>query len=127
MADFDKQKFADYLDTHLSTKQFGEGACAKHVRLALAAGGLKPVTWPVPAREWGGTLLALGFSPLPPTGYSPQLGDIAVIQPVEAGGDGHIEGYNGKNWVSDFVQVDFWPSRLYVREKPAAVVYRRDH
>jgi len=125
MPGFDKQKFADYLDTHISPEQYGEGACAKHVRLALAAGGLRPVTWPVPARKWGGTLLALGFTPVTTPNYIPQIGDIAVIQPIKAGGDGHMEGYDGKNWVSDFVQRDFWPSHQYAHAKPAFVVYRR--
>ena len=46
VANFDKAKFVAYLKTHISAKPFGEGACALHVRLALAAGGLKPISWP---------------------------------------------------------------------------------
>jgi hypothetical protein len=38
---------------------------------------------------------------------------------------GHIAGYDGKNWISDFVQHGFWPGLAYVKEKPSYVVYRR--
>ncbi|EKN00808.1 MULTISPECIES: hypothetical protein [unclassified Acidocella] len=125
MAHFDKDKFAEYITAHVSKQRFGEGRCAHYVRMALAAAGMRPVTWPEPARLWGGTLLALGFIPVPAPNYVPQKGDIVVIQPVKAGEAGHIEGYNGKNWVSDFVQDDFWPSHMYAKAKPGFVVYRR--
>jgi hypothetical protein len=124
MAAFNKQAFVDYLNSHLSSQIYGEGACAKHVRLGLAAGGLKPVTWPVPAKSWGGTLLALGFVPVPQVGYVPALGDVAVMQPVNAGDAGHIEGYDGTKWVSDFAQTGFWPSRAYAANKGAFTIYR---
>ena len=130
MPNFDKQKFAAYLVQNISAKQFGEGACAAHVRKALGAAGLKPVTWPVPAKDWGGTLLALGFTQVSATAYTPQLGDVIVIQPPKSEPKdrryGHIEGYDGKNWVSDFVQKDMWPSRAYKADAPAYVIYRRD-
>jgi len=39
-----------------------------------------------------------------------QQGDIAVIQPTSAGNcAGHIEGYDGSAWISDFIQSGFWP------------------
>ena len=122
---FNAKLFATYLVQHVSAKPFGEGACAKHVRLALAAGGLKPVTWPVPAKDWGGTLLALGFKPVSAVGYVPQLGDVIVMQPPKGEKPyGHIEGYDGKNWVSDFVQREIWPGPAYRAQKPAYVIYR---
>jgi hypothetical protein len=129
VATYDKQAFARYLNAHVSSKQFGEGACAKHVREALAAGGLKPITWPVPARDWGGTLLALGFVAVPATGYTPQLGDIVVIQaPPHATGkstNGHIAGFDGAHWVSDFVQRTLYPGPEYRSGTPSYVYYRR--
>ena len=42
MATFDRQRFASYLRDNVSPAQFGEGKCALHVRLALAAAGLVP-------------------------------------------------------------------------------------
>jgi hypothetical protein len=85
---------------------------------------MRPLTWPVPACQWGGTLLALGSTPAPLVNYIPQIGDVVVIQPIKAGDAGHIEGYDGKNWVSDFVQENFWPSRAFAAKTPAFVVYR---
>jgi len=53
-------------------------------------------------------------------------GDIVVMEPTKHGDQaGHIAGYDGKNWVSDFVQRGFWPGPAYEKEKPSYVVYRR--
>jgi type VI secretion system secreted protein VgrG len=111
---------------NVSAKQFGEGLCAKHVRLALAAGGLKPITWPEPAKDWGPTLLSLGFTQVSDADYTPLLGDIIVIQPPKGNASGHMEGYDGTNWVSDFVQREMWPGPSYRAEKPAYTIYRRN-
>ncbi len=64
MAAFDRQRFASYLRDNVSPAQFGEGKCALHVRLALAAAGLVPESHPVSAKDWGPTLEALGFARL---------------------------------------------------------------
>jgi len=122
---FDKDAFAEYIRRNVSKKEFGEGYCAKHVRLALFAAGRKLNNWPVSAKDWGGSLLALSFDLVPQVAYGPQKGDIAVVQP--ANGDdkhGHMQGYDGKNWVSDFVQRDFWPGPTFRANKPAYVIYR---
>jgi hypothetical protein len=58
------------------------------------------------------------------TPYVPQLGDIAVIQRTSNGPHGHIEGYDGANWISDFVQREFWPGPKYRAEKPRFEIYR---
>jgi type VI secretion system secreted protein VgrG len=127
MIKFDTKKFAIYLVQHKSAKQFGEGRCAHYVRLALAAAGLKPVTWPQSAKYWGGTLLALGFTTVNQVGYIPETGDIVVIQPPAGDTNGHIAGYDGKNWVSDFVQREMWPGPAYRAQKPAYVIFRYAH
>jgi surface antigen len=124
MATFDKQAFATYLNKHISTKQFGEGKCAQHVRLALAVAGLKPITWPVPAKDWGGTLRALGFTAVTDAKYTPKIGDIVVIQATSKDKYGHIAGYDGKQWVSDFIQRDLWPGPHYREEKPDYALFR---
>ncbi len=125
MATFDMKAFATFLKANVSKSPFGEGACAKHVRLALAAGGLKPATWPVAAKDWSPTLMALGFKALPANGHLPaKLGDIAVIQTTSESKYGHIEGYDGSNWISDFAQREFWPGPSFRSETPAFMVYR---
>jgi hypothetical protein len=85
---------------------------------------LKPITWPIPAKDWGGTLLALGFVTVVDTKYKPQLGDVVVIQGTSQDKDGHIAGYDGKHWVSDFIQREIWPGPNYRKEKPAYAIYR---
>lgn len=126
VASFDKAKFGKYLRDHISKEQFGEGACALHVRLALFDADRKLVTWPASAKNWGASLLALGFSEVATAGYVAQSGDIAVIQPPKSAKrqDGHIQGYDGTAWISDFVQTGFWPGPAYRTDKPTYVVYR---
>ena len=125
MSAFDKDLFLTYLRNN-TVKPFGHGKCAFHVRMALAAGELVPDSHPVYAKSWGPTLETLGFKKVA-TGsdYSPQeRGDIAVIQATSAAVPGHIQGYDGKNWISDFVQTAFWPGPSYRNEKPEANIYR---
>ncbi|HEY8289874.1 MAG TPA: hypothetical protein VIG49_11435 [Acetobacteraceae bacterium] len=124
MPGFDKQAFADHLKIHISKNPFGEGACARHVRLALAAAGVRPLHWPVAAKDWGPTLSAAGFRTVSTAGYHPKLADIAVMQTTSESRYGHIEGYNGSHWISDFVQRDFWPGPSFRHEKPPFEVYR---
>jgi hypothetical protein len=125
MGTFDPQRFVSYLRDNVSPAQFGEGKCTLHVRLALAAAGLVPASHPVSAKDWGPTLEALGFAPMQGDASDAQLGDVAVIQATSDCGDGHIEGCDGTEWISDFVQQrGFWPGPSYRAEKPAFVLYR---
>jgi hypothetical protein len=125
MVAFDKQRFVSYLRANVSPAQFGEGKCALHVRLALAAAGLVPAAHPVSAKDWGPTLETLGFVVLHGDAADAQLGDIAVIQGTSGSTDGHIEGYDGTEWISDFVQKrGFWPGPTFRAEQPPFVLYR---
>jgi hypothetical protein len=125
MASFDKQRFVSFLRENVSPAQFGEGKCALHVRLALAAAGLVPATHPVSAKDWGATLETLGFAPVLGDPANAVLGDIAVIQTTSESRDGHIEGFDGTEWISDFVQKrGFWPGPSFRAEQPAFVLYR---
>jgi hypothetical protein len=47
-----------------------------------------------------------------------------VMQPHTDSTAGHVAGYDGKHWVSDFVQRDFWAGKAYRKEKPHYAVYR---
>ena len=123
MPGFDKQKFAHALRTN-ALPPFGIGKCATYVRLALEAAGLSTDPHPPYAKEWGPTLERLGFTTVSQTGYTPQTGDIIVMQQTSACIYGHMEGYDGSNWVSDFVQRELWPGPSFRAEKPAYAIYR---
>lgn len=117
-----------------------QGRCAQYVRQAIQAGGVTvdPPSPPVgmtapPARIYGPALEDAGFTPVtqsdqpatyPPSGYTPQAGDVAIIQPTSQNPDGHMAMYNGGTWVSDFTQRSFWPGSTYRTEKPSFVIYR---
>jgi hypothetical protein len=106
--------------------------CAKYVRRALEAGGfsIDPTKRPEHAKDYGPHLEKGGFhklSPRPKPDYDPQKGDVVVIQSHTQGGAGHIAIFNGKHWVSDFVQdrdKTIWPGPPYREHKPPYEVYR---
>ncbi len=101
-----------------------------------------PVTHPGSAKDWGPTLLAMGFRAHARDGYravngqfntcsaeayAPVLADIVVMQGTSASEHEHMAGFNGTAWVSDFVQRDLWPGPSYRKEKPAHAIYRWPH
>lgn len=103
--------------------------CAKYVRWALEAGGMK--TWgtakidqrPNSAKDYGPFLLHKGFKEVPKGNY--QKGDISVIQNLSAAKPhGHIAMWNGENWVSDFVQNTLYPGQAYRDAEPSYKIYR---
>lgn len=128
MATFDVDKFVAHLNQNADKVGFGKGRCAYFVRQALAAGGFSPQTWPVHAREWGPWLVRAGFRTVPVdklASFRPLKGDVAVIQGTKRRTSGHIQGFDGTNWISDFVQTNgFWPGSEYRKETPAYVIYR---
>ena len=106
------------------------GLCAKYVRLALEDGGM--TTWgktkadqrPGSAKDYGPFLLHKGFTEIEVSNDNYQIGDIAVIESFPKNEHGHIEMYNGENWVSDFIQRTFYPGRAYRKAKPNFKIYR---
>lgn len=103
--------------------------CAQRVREALQAGGAVIAgVHPRHAREWGSTLLKMGWREVTvpnPDIYHFELGDIVVLQPYAGGNpSGHIAGFDGKAWISDFIQRDIWSGPVYRRERPAYAIYR---
>lgn len=82
------------------------GQCAKYVRVALMTGGGYPLkSWPVSAGDYAtqGTLRTVGFEQINMSSQ-PQIGDVMIWSKVAAHAHGHIQIYNGKQWVSDFIQ-----------------------
>jgi hypothetical protein len=113
---------------------YGVHACAQYVRDALNDGGGLNVGTPANglgnASDYGTPLENAGFQPAasgnvyPPADYTPQSGDVAVIQPTKENLSGHMEMYNGSEWVSDFRQNGFWPGPHYRQETPNFTIYR---
>ena len=116
--------------TDNSLPPYGNGICATHIRKGLEAGGFATAGHPAAAKDWGPTLTRGGFKALASTaGYVPVKGDVAVIQGVStgAGRAGHIEMFDGKDWVSDFIQPrgkEIYPGPQYRAETPSYVIYR---
>ena len=120
----------DKFTTHLRKNacERSQGRCARWVRQALEAGGAKTSGYPIYAKDWGPTLLRIGFQPLSIDKldqFNFKKGDVVVLQPHKSGNPaGHIAGFDGKSWISDFVQNDIWSGPAYRKEKPSYVVYR---
>jgi hypothetical protein len=94
------------------------GKCAAYVRIGLEAGGANTTGHPLEAKNYGPTLEKNGFTPVSSENYYPQPGDTAVFQPHPGGNSaGHIETFDGSNWVSDFTQRRFIASSGYANSK----------
>lgn len=122
----DTGKFAEHL--RKGAAKTSKKRCAFYVRLALEAAGGKPKGYPVDAKDWGPTLRRMGFSEIQvedPDKHKFMAGDIVVIQPYDGGNkSGHIAAFDGRVWISDFVQRDFWSGPGYREHKPSHAFYR---
>lgn len=94
-----------------------QGQCAKYVRMGLDVGlggeasDENDLGSPVNAKDWGQWLVNnQGFTNVTDEwngqpGYGANVGDIAVFQPANgSNAAGHIEVWDGTQWVSDFKQ-----------------------
>jgi hypothetical protein len=123
----DIEKFVKHLREN-ALPPFGKGRCARHVRLALEAGGANTAGHLVDAKTYGPVLLKNGYRIVAKdnsASWTPMIGDVAVIEATKKGNPaGHIQGWDGKNWISDFVQREFWPGKVYREEQPSYEIYR---
>lgn len=113
--------------THLNgaAGDHSSGRCARYVREAIQAGGVTIQPHPRDAKDYGPYLVSSRFAQVAAEGYTPQAGDVVVIQPYTGGSPaGHIAMYNGTQWVSDFTQRDMWSGPGYRTHQPAYVIYR---
>ncbi len=91
----------------------------------------------IPAKDFGPVLLKYGFKVIAegngesrPSGYTPQIGDTRVWDTYpgqKAGPYGHIDWYDGKNWISDYTQPGngFWaPGKNYRKHNTSYKIYR---
>ncbi|OTG84018.1 CHAP domain-containing protein [Acinetobacter sp. ANC 4648] len=91
--------------------------CAKSIRIALETAGARFVKHPVAAADWGNTLTKIGYRQIQPAFDHPKKGDIYIINRTNRHRFGHIAGFTGLEWVSDFKQ------RSYNVYKDAEVTY----
>ena len=84
------------------------------------------------AKDFGNTLIRYGFKVIYsgnkfPTDYTPQIGDTRVWDsyPGQKVPAGHIDWWNGTNWVSDYVQQGKWyPGPKYEKYHVSYKIYR---
>lgn len=117
--------FAKYLRKNAAAAS--QAKCARYVRLALEAAGANTAGHQATAIAYGPLLVRNGFRIVEPPNRTllPRKGDVAIIQPTRNGNPaGHIQGFDGTNWISDFIQRDFWPGPAYRSEKPKYEIYR---
>lgn len=86
-----------------------QGRCAMYVRKALQQAGYKFTPQTSAYMYANGTLASAGFVKLSNNNYQPQVGDVAVFNRTAKNPHGHIQIYDGKQWVSDFRQPKFSP------------------
>ncbi len=115
--------FTRWLDDH--THRNSQHNCASAIRHGLEAGGLDTSLRPTLAKDYGPFLENNDFAPVSPDNYTPQKGDIVVIQPGPSPA-GHIEAWDGNTWVSDFTQN---PNRIspYRGPTPSYTIYRTNN
>ena len=100
----------------------------EYVRKALQAGGADfHGVYPPVGKMFGPSLEKLGFHEITvedPDHFNFIKGDVMVMEPHKGSTEGHVAGYDGQRWVSDFVQRDFWAGKKYREERPHYAVYR---
>jgi hypothetical protein len=123
---FNKKAAAQYADAHAESGSIRR--CAEYVRRAVEAGGII-LEQTLLAKDYGEKLRKAGFLTVNALGYLPQIGDVIVFQGTSKSTEGHMQIYDGTQWVSDFKQNDpLWPNSdpksVWQTEKPAYTIYR---
>ena len=98
------------------------GYCARYVADALLAAGYKFTRQNSAYMYASGPLSGAGFTNIGNSGKY-QIGDVMVWSAHGVGSKGgaihgHIQIFNGRNWVSDFIQQNLRPGPKYVSSKP---------
>lgn len=114
---------ATYASAHAKRRSIGY--CARYVANALQASGFKFQRQPSAYMyHTNGILSQMGFKLVHRgiKGFSPQIGDVCVINRFPGHQHGHICIYNGKQWISDFRQRSATP---YYAGAPGGAWYYR--
>lgn len=114
VGDWDLGKSIKHLEDNSSVAS--KHLCAKYVREAMEAGGIKTDGRPSEAKLYVKFLPTIGFKNIKLVKHNANYatymkeampGDIAVMESPK-GGPGHICMYTGKQWISDFRQNRAW-------------------
>jgi hypothetical protein len=118
-----RSQMAAWMDAHALTRSSHH--CAKYCRLGMEAAGLSTQDRPRSgdAGDYGPFLLRHGAQVVTKDAYAPQVGDTVVFDKTMQHPYGHIETYDGKRWVSDFMQHTFSPYRD-AASTPPFTIYR---
>ena len=119
---WDVTKAVEYLNKHAHKKSLGR--CAQYTRQAIEAGGIR-LTHHTSAKDYGNSLVNAGFKEVSENVVAFKPGDVVIIQPIPKHPHGHMAMFNGKFWVSDFLQQHgFYPGQSYRKLHPTYTVYR---
>lgn len=111
--DYDVQTVVNYLT--LNAESRSKNCCAWYVMRAMHKGGCPIYILPAYGYSW--LLPQFGFVEVDNNLYKPKEGDVAVFPAVKGHVWGHIQMWNGKQWVSDFKQKGFYAAGGYVNSK----------
>ncbi|MCB8768327.1 CHAP domain-containing protein [Acinetobacter soli] len=117
--DIDLHKFSHKLES--ISARHSKKKCARNIRIALQTAGADVSKHPVAASDWGHTLEKNGYKKIKPAFGHPQPGDIYIIQRTGDHVYGHIAGYTGNGWISDFRQKNY----AVYKEKDLKYTYYR--
>lgn len=78
--------------------------CALYVRRALQRAGYNNFTPQASAYMYANVMPKIGFTKISKKNYTPATGDVIVWNKKPGNPHGHIQIYNGTQWVSDFKQ-----------------------
>lgn len=70
----------------------------------MEAAGANTTGHPIAASDWGDTLINIGYKEISADFNHPIKGDIYIINKTKKHKYGHIAGYDGNQWISDFKQ-----------------------
>lgn len=118
-------KAASYASKNVLTESYVKGVngwCARYVRKALQHAGYK-FTQRTSAYMYKDEMSKMGFTQISANGYVPKVGDVIVTDRNSKSRHGHIQIYDGKNWVSDYRQKGLV---TYGRPWPAGQTIWRD-
>jgi hypothetical protein len=121
--DLNKTLLSTWMDAHALSRSSHH--CAMYCRLGLEAGGVSTEDRPRSgdAADYGPFLLRHGAQKVLQDSYLPQVGDVAVFDKTAQHPHGHIEMYDGHQWVSDFMQHSFSPYHD-ASSTPTFTIYR---
>jgi hypothetical protein len=93
----------------------------------LEPAGINTNGHPGSAKDYGPFLISKGFQMVNPHYWVPQAGDVIVFDAFKGNKnhpDGHIEVFDGKSYISDFIQSGFWAGSDYRASQPSFLIYR---